>query len=316
MTVWFGVDIGGTKIKTALVSDDGAVLHRHAFDTMASLGPSHACEQLARALHECATAAGISADTIEAVGVGIAGFVEGSTGVVVEAPNLAWRDVPLKSMLEQTLQRPVSIDNDANVAALGEAWQGAARGAKTVLCVTVGTGVGAGIVIGGQVHAGATGMAGEIGHIVVDRDRSLPCGCGKFGCLETRASATAIVRDAKLQQEAGALPASADIRGADDVFSLAREGFEAAKRVIADEADWLGYGLALCAMVLNPDAVVIGGGVSKSGALWLERVQDAFSRYAQPRTIAGVRMALAELGNDAGVVGAARLAALNVTHNR
>lgn len=304
---WFGVDIGGTQMKTALVDGTGSILHRQALDTHPERGVEDACERLKSVLRDSVRAIDINIAQVRSVGVGVAGFLD-QQGVILEAPNLGWQDVALADQMRQVLAKPVAIDNDANVAALGEAWRGAGRDARTVFCVTVGTGVGAGIVCDGRIHSGATGMAGEIGHLVVDRDRPVPCGCGNVGCMETRASATAIVRDAKRLQAAGELPSDVAIRGAADVFLLAAAGHAAAQQVVRDAAGWLGYGLALCATMLNPDVILIGGGVSRAGAGFVDQIRASFNQYVPKRIAEVTDLRLAELGNDAGVVGAARLA--------
>lgn len=310
MDAWFGVDVGGTQVKTAMVSSDGAILCRFAFDTLPERGAQDVAIRIGQALPECAKAAGVALAQVRGVGVGVPGFIDARTGFIHESANTGWAQVPFGQLLERELSLPVVVENDANVAALGEAWVGAGAGAEVVLCTTVGTGVGAGVVVFGRALSGANGMAGEIGHMIIDREHPLPCGCGRRGCMETRASATAIVRAARERQEAGELPTSVDIRGAVDVFLLAQTGYAAAQAVVADAAGWLGYGLALCATVLNPGVIVIGGGVSKAGSSYLEAVRRSFEVYALRRTVDATVLRLAALGNDAGTVGAARLAAV------
>lgn len=311
MDTWFGIDIGGTAVKTALVANNGEILSRYAFDTLPERGAADVTVRIGMALAECAAEAGAALADVRAVGVGIAGFIDVEAGFIYNSPNLGWSEVAFRPMLEHLLNRPAVIGNDANVAALGEAFVGAGQGSDNVLMATVGTGVGGGIVIDGRAVNGTNGMAAEIGHLLVDRAQPLLCGCGRHGCLETRASATAIIRAARERQAAGELPQNVEIRGAADVFLLAQMGHSAAEAVVADAADWLGYGLALCATVLNPEVIVIGGGVSKAGKPYLHAVSQAFSTYALPRTAAGATVRLAQLGNDAGTVGAARLAQLN-----
>lgn len=310
MDAWFGVDIGGTQVKTAIISDDGTILYRYAFDTFSELGAENVVDRIARALTECVQGAGMDTEQVRGVGVGIPGFLDAKTGFVHDSANTGWKQVPFGKLLQDKLGRTVVIENDANVAALGEAWIGAGQGAANVLCTTVGTGVGGGVVLNGRVLSGANGMAGEIGHLVVDRVHPLVCGCGRSGCLETRASATAMIRAARERQAAGELPGSVEIHGAADVFLLAQTDHGAAVQVVNDAASWLGYGLALCAMLLNPEVIVVGGGVSKAGPGYLEAVRASFETYAQPRTVAAAPLRLAVLGNDAGTVGAARLAAV------
>ncbi|WP_029422633.1 ROK family glucokinase [Alicyclobacillus macrosporangiidus] len=307
MKMWFGVDIGGTSVKTAIIDDTGRLVAQQAIPTEAARGPEDLCLRLRDTLRRMAEAGGIDPRAIRGAGVGVPAFLDLAHGVVVEAINLGWREVPLAELLADVLDMPVSVDNDANLAALGEAWAGAGAGADTVLCTTVGTGVGGGVVIGGRLHHGANGMAGEIGHMRVVREGGLPCNCGQTGCLETVASATAIVREARDRQEAGLLPPDERIEGAEDVARLARD-HEAARWVLETAGRWLGFGLAQAAVVLNPDVIVIGGGVSKAGDLLLQPVQAAFTEYAQRLVAEATSLRLAKLGNGAGVVGAARLA--------
>ncbi|MBX5435702.1 MAG: ROK family glucokinase [Alicyclobacillaceae bacterium] len=291
-----------------MVASSGQILNKRSFDTPPASGVEQLCACLNEALRQHLAATGLREANVAGAGVGIPGFLDVDRGVVVEAVNLGWRDVPLVAELERVLGLPVAIENDANLAALGEAWTGAGRGTYSVLCVTVGTGVGGGIVIGGRLYRGVNGMAGEIGHLVVNRD-GLPCNCGKRGCLETVASASAIVRAARDMQAQGRLAAGVAIEGAREVFELAAAGHEAARAIVNEAGHWLGYGLALCADTLNPDAIVVAGGVSKAREAWLRPVRDAFAAYALPRTRAAARLTLAALANDAGVIGAARLIA-------
>ncbi|GGJ05780.1 glucokinase [Alicyclobacillus cellulosilyticus] len=312
MKLYFGVDIGGTQTKTALVSEQGEILDKRSFATAAERGLDDFSRRVRAELDLAVRAAGVDPADVQAVGVGVPGFLDVEQGVLVEAVNLGWVNLPLVRVLADATGRPVAMENDANVAALGEAWIGAGRGAKSVLCATVGTGVGGGIVIGGRLYRGVNGMAGEIGHLTVRREGGHRCNCGKLGCLETEASASAIIREARRLQAEGKLPQDGPIDGAEDVFALWRAGHAAAAGVVREAARWLGYGLALCAITLNPDAIVIGGGVSKAGEAWLALVREAFVEYALPLVVEAARFQLAELGNDAGVIGAARLAAHHV----
>ncbi|WP_245575688.1 ROK family glucokinase [Alicyclobacillus contaminans] len=299
----FGIDIGGTSVKTAFVSSEGEILHRAEMPTRPETGLDDFFARLRALFQQEARSAGIRIQDVTGVGVGVPGFLDDACAVVVEAVNLAWRDVPLRDRLEACLELPAAIENDANLAALGESWVGGGKGRQHLLCVTVGTGIGAGLVLNGIIYRGMNGMAGEIGHLVVQRQGGIRCNCGQTGCLETVASATAIIRQAKERMPERA----ANIVGASDVFSLAEQGSAEAQAVVAEAADWLGYGLALTATALNPDCIVVGGGVSKARELFLQPVRQAFIRYSLER-IHEAPLVPAELGNDAGVVGAARLA--------
>ncbi|QSO50314.1 ROK family glucokinase [Alicyclobacillus curvatus] len=311
MDAWFGIDIGGTSVKTALVDGHGTILAQQSFDTGDNRGADFIAARIAEvlsALKDKLALNGKDNVTVHGAGVGIPGFLDLDTGMVAEAVNLGWINVPFERMLEDTLSMPVVMENDANLAALGEAFAGAGAGHRVVLCATVGTGIGGGIAIDGVLHRGVNGMAGEIGHLVVKREGGVLCNCGHSGCLETLASATAIVRTAREQQANGQLPADKPIMEAKDVFDLADTGHATATQVIADAAEWLGYGLSLAAITLNPDVIVIGGGVSKASERFLAPMQRAFERYSLQRVAEAAHVRAATLSNDAGVIGAARLA--------
>jgi glucokinase len=303
-----GVDVGGTKIAAAVVDDSGVVLRHVRVAT--PLDPDAAL----------ATIAGLVAD-LDApgapVGVGVAGFIGLDASTVLLAPNLGWRDHPLGLRLADRLGVAVRVENDANVAAWAEARFGAGAGRAAVVCVTVGTGVGGGLVTGGQLQRGGFGSAGEIGHIpVVPEGR--PCGCGQRGCLEQYASGTALVRAARERldaPDAGGLRRACDGRPEDlhgpAITDLARQGDAAARQLLAEIGDWLGLGLVTLTAVLDPECFVIGGGVAEAGEDLLGPVRDGLRRRlpaggARP----SAEVVAARLGNDAGMIGAADLARL------
>jgi glucokinase len=306
VSLFFGVDIGGTNVKTAVVSETGEILYKQSFETHAERGMEDLCGRLKDTLVKGLETIGRSYEEVAGVGVGLPGFLDINRGVIIDLPNLGWTNIPFIHIAQEVLGLKVVMENDANVAALGEAWTGAGRDATSVVCATVGTGVGGGIVLNQRLYRGVNGMAGEIGHLIVERN-GYPCNCGNRGCLETLASATAIIRRAREMQQAGKLDASVSITGAEDVFQLAEQGYEHAEDVIQEAADWLGYGLSLVANTINPDVIVVGGGVSKAGEAFLQPVTSSFRRYALPLVADTAQVRLAELGNDAGVIGAARL---------
>ncbi len=304
-----GIDIGGTKIAGAVVDEAGEVLAEHRIDSPAT-DPEVMEETVAelvqrlRAEHE-----------VVAVGVGAAGYVDAARATVMFAPNVAWREEPLRAELEKRLDLPVVVENDANAAAWGEFAFGAAHDVDDMLMVTVGTGVGGGIVAGGELFRGGFGAAAEIGHLrVVPQGRV--CGCGNRGCLEQYGSGTALVRDtralldrpeaADLLRRAGGDPA--DVSGR-IITEAAQEGDDFARDRLAEVGRWLGEGVASLVAVLDPQAVVIGGGVVNAGELLLEPLRDAFVQELTGRghrPLAEVRPA--RFGNRAGVIGAADLA--------
>ena len=311
MTLACGIDVGGTKIAGGVVDTDGRVL---AHATVQS--PAEHVEAIEEAI------VGLVNDLrtehpIEAVGVGAAGYVDASRSTVLFAPNLAWRNVNLRAELEPRLDLPVVIENDANAAAWGEFTYGAGADVDDLLLVTVGTGVGGGLVLDGELYRGAFGVGGEIGHLRVVRDGQL-CGCGKHGCLEQYASGSALVRNARAAAAGGGHAADELVaRAGGDPHAIdgplitqaAQEGDAFAVEQLANLGRWLGEGIAALATVLDPAAIAVGGGVGDAGDLLLEPLRVSFARHLSGlpyRPLAEVRPAT--LGNRAGMMGAADLA--------
>ncbi|MFI6319376.1 ROK family glucokinase [Nonomuraea sp. NPDC050556] len=303
-----GVDIGGTKVAAGVVDDEGKIVE-HALRPTPADRPDLVAETVADVVKE------LSRDRkIEAVGVGAAGFVDETRSVVRFAPNLAWREEPLQKKIEQLVGLPVIIENDANAMAWGETKFGAGRGQTHVVCITVGTGIGGGLVFDGKLFRGRWGMGAELGHMQVVPEGRL-CGCGNLGCWEQYASGNALVADAReiaqAQPERAAIlmgMANGTIEG-EEVTEAARQGDDASLAAFASLADWLGQGMADLAAILDPGCFIIGGGVSRAADLFLDRARETFARQLTGRghrPVADVR--LAELGAAAGVVGAADLA--------
>ena len=311
MALTVGVDVGGTKIAGAVVDERGRILatarrESPATDTDA-IGASIA--DLVAELR--------SAHDITAVGVGAAGFVDSSRSLVMFAPNLAWRDEPLRDHLEKSIGLPVIVENDANAAAWGEFTFGAGEDVDDSLLVTIGTGVGGGIVLNGELHRGAFGVAAEIGHMQVVPN-GLICGCGNRGCWEQYASGSALVRDARDQAREGSLIARTlldraggrveDITGP-LITEAAQEGDSFAREQLATLGRWIGEGIATLTAVLDPAVVVIGGGVSEAGDLLLDPVRSHFRANLTGRNYRPqLEIRAAVLGNTAGMIGAADLA--------
>lgn len=300
-----GIDIGGTKVAALRMAEDGDVLDRRERPTPAD-DVAATVETVSDLAAELAAAGG------EAIGVGAAGMVDFAAGVLRYAPNLAWREVPLRDLLSERTGLPCVVDNDANVAAWGEYRFGAARGYRHVLAVTVGTGIGGGIVADGELLRGAHGFAAEIGHIIVEPDGP-PCGCGNRGCWEQVASGRALGRLARAEVErepAGRIAALA--RGAEasgrHVSEAAREGDPAAAVIFATVGRRLGEGIAGLVNILDPEVVIVGGGVAEEGAVLLEPAREAFLDAVEaPEHRPEVPILAATLGNDAGAIGAAAL---------
>ncbi|MGD0684442.1 MAG: ROK family glucokinase [Streptosporangiaceae bacterium] len=311
MGLTIGVDVGGTKVAAGVVDDQGNIVAKLKRST-----PAASPEQTARVISEAVIELR-DRYQVGAVGVGAAGYIDETRSTVLFAPNLAWRDEPLKKEVEDRVGLPVVVENDANATAWAETIFGAARGLKHVMLVTVGTGIGGGIVINGQLYRGRWGVGGEPGHYRVVPGGRL-CGCGNRGCWEQYASGSALVAEARefaaraaggalrLLQLGGGTPGG--ITGP-AVTQAAREGDPAALRCFEIVGSWLGQGLADLAAILDPGCFVIGGGVSEAGELLLGPARAAFDAGLTGRTYrptAEVR--LAELGPDAGLVGAADLA--------
>jgi glucokinase len=303
-----GLDVGGTKIAAARVGADGAILAAHRVPS-----PATDPNRILEAMVEVASA--VYTDEVEAVGIGAAGLVEWETGVITYSPNLAWRNVRLVEYVGGALGVPAIADNDATAAAWGEYRFGAGRGYRHLLLVTVGTGIGGGIVTDGRIYRGAHGFAAEIGHIIVEPGGPV-CGCGNHGCWEQVASGHAIERAGR--EAAERYPHSGIARLAEGVpervtgslvTRAAVDGDETARAILAKVGRRLGEGIAGLVNVLDPQVVVIGGGAMAAGDLLLEPARRSFAGTVEgPDARPAVPIVPAELGNDAGVVGAAALA--------
>ena len=308
--IYVGVDVGGTAIKVGICNADGDLLQTYEGPTETSKGTDAILHNIAQYARNIVEESEFEWEQVDGVGVGIAGFIDIPNGFIKFAPNLKIRDVNLKTYLEQELQKKILVNNDANVAALGEAWAGAGKGVDNCVCYTLGTGVGGGIIIGGKIVEGFAGMAGELGHVSIVPDlEAIQCGCGKMGCLETVSSATGIIRMAKEAVERGdrtSLSLVEDIM-AKDVVDAAKAGDEVAARIVSRAAFYLGKSMAVMAIVLNPECFIIGGGVSKAGDFLFDQIREVFEKYTIDESKEGVKIVAATLGNNAGVVGAAGL---------
>ena len=301
----FGVDIGGTTVKLGLFDVEGNVLDKWEIPTRTEDDGCNILPDIADSIQEKMKQ--IDADTVVGVGVGAPGPVDGD-GVIHRAVNLGWGTFSVKETLENLLHMPVMAGNDANVAALGEMWQGGGKGYKDLVVVTLGTGVGGGIICNGQMVTGADGAGGEIGHIHVEDNETEECGCHNIGCLEQYSSATGIARLARRRLEKDDAPSILrDVTiSAKTVFDAVKFGDAVAIEVAEQFGEYLGKGLAAIAGVVNPEVFVIGGGVSKAGEVLFEYIKPYYMQYAF-RGCRDAKFALATLGNDAGIFGAAKL---------
>lgn len=301
----FGVDVGGTTVKIGLFSGDGKLEEKYEIATDKSDQGAHIIEHIAAKLDEIIAEKSYGILDCMGVGIGLPGPVD--RGMILGCVNLGWGIFSIVEEFSKAFHNvPVYAGNDANTAALGEYVAGAGKGMKNMMMITLGTGVGGGIIIDGRILEGANGGAGEIGHIPVNPQEQDICGCGKKGCLEQYASATGIVRVAeKLRKENGntALPAGCTAK---QVFDCAKEGDELAMQAVEELGRYLGLALASCACVLNPEGIVIGGGVSRSGKILLDVTEKNFQTYVF-KPCRNVKFCLAELGNDAGIYGAAAM---------
>lgn len=310
--LYIGADIGGTTVKLAFIKESGSIVEKWEIPTNTERQGESIPSDISQSIHEKLKEMNIHKEAVMGIGAGAPGFVDTTTGFIHEAVNIGWENFNFGPLLKELTGLPVWVDNDANLAALGENWLGAGKGCTELIAVTLGTGVGGGIIANGNVLNGANGTAAELGHVTVVPEGGAPCNCGKTGCLETVSSATGIVRKAK--EMAKSYPESTlqtfinnDGLTAKDVFEAADRGDEAAVKVILEVTDVLGMAIANMAIAINPEKIVIGGGVSKAGTQLLAPLEKAYLKYALRRTAEASNFGIAELGNDAGVIGGAYL---------
>lgn len=303
----FGVDIGGTTVKMGLFREDGTVLDKWEIVTRVANAGEAILPDVAESLLKKMEEHQLSKEEICGVGVGVpAPVIEDD--IVKQTTNLGWGYKEVGTELNKLTGLKIKAGNDANVAALGELWQGGGKGYRNMVMVTLGTGVGGGIIIEGKMLTGTNGAGGEIGHIVMEPDEVERCGCGKTGCLEQYASATGIARLARrhLATYQGETVLNAESVTAKDVFDAVKAGDEAAIAVAKKFGKYLGHGLASISALVDPEAYVIGGGVSKAGEILFDYIREPYMEkafYANK----DVKFVLAKLGNDAGIYGAAYL---------
>lgn len=309
--LYIGVDVGGTHMAAGLVDGEGTLSARAETPTL----PGRPYEDIVRDMAACVMEAlmrgACRVSDIVSIGVGIPGVAENVNGRVYFCPNLSWTDVPLRNELQKHIPLPVFIDNDATLAGYAESVVGISRHATSSVFLTLGTGVGASIIMGGKPWTGAHGVASEIGHLTLEID-GVPCTCGKDGCMERYCSATAIVRMARelLKEHPGwelSLHASEDAQNitAKMVFDLAREGDELSLRVFRRYVKYLSLAINSIISFIDPEMVVLGGGVSNAGAFLLDAVRAELPRYLMFKALPYARIELATLGNEAGIIGAA-----------
>lgn len=303
-----GVDIGGTSVKLGLFQGDGTLLRKWEIPTRKENGGAYILEDIAASIRRQLSEEGLALSDLEGAGMGLPGPVL-PDGHIEFCVNLGWKAGNPQETLSGLLDGlPVKSGNDANVAALGEMWQGGAKGYEDVVLVTLGTGVGGGVIVHGRILSGSTGSAGEIGHVHVEDEEETPCNCGNRGCLEQYVSATGVVRLANRKLAAGDRPSVLRNRpiSAKAVWDAVKMGDPLAMEVAEDFGWYLGKALAAVAGVVNPEIFVIGGGVSKAGNVLIDYIQKNYQKYAFSGC-RGALFTLARLGNDAGIYGSAKM---------
>lgn len=304
----FGIDIGGTTVKMGLFETNGSLMDTWEIPTRTEQGGKYILGDISEAVYDKLHEKGISHLEVQGIGMGVPGPV-GEDGTVFKCVNLGWDVFNVERELEELTGMQVKAGNDANVAALGEMWQGGGKGYQNIVMVTLGTGVGGGVVINGHILSGNNGAAGEIGHLPMKDGETRTCGCGKKGCLEQYASANGIVNETQkyLEENSGT---DSTLRGinftAKDIFDHAKAGDGAALRMVDETGKMLGKSMAAVSCVINPEAFVIGGGMAKAGSILIDTVKKYFAEYAFHAAV-NTTFTLAELGNDAGIYGGVKM---------
>ena len=317
--VYAGIDIGGTSIKFGLVDATGNVLHKEQRPTMADKGPTPLMHKVTNIAERLLLYAAEEEMDVHWLGVGSPGAVDFETGKVIgPCPNIkGWQGMEIGGTLRERLNMPIYVDNDANAMALAEATFGAAAGYKNVVCLTLGTGVGGGLIIGGEIHRGANGTAGELGHLTINFDGP-ECNCGNYGCLEAYCSSQAIIARAKKLTTNELPPILKEILDGNldnlnirKLFAAHKAGDEVATQVLNETAVYVGIGLASVVNLFNPEIVVIGGGIADGGGSFLETVSAEMKKHAFSSAVDGLSIVRASLGNNAGFIGAGLLGRIN-----
>jgi glucokinase len=292
-----GVDLGGTKICTGIIDEQGVLVHSHETPTLAEKGPEAVIERIKATIDAALEQA--RGTEVAGIGIGAPGPLNPYRGVVLGPPNLpGWDEIPLAKMIHEAYKLPVYLENDANAAAIAEHRFGAGKGTQQMVYITVSTGIGAGVVVDGQVRQGATGAFGELGHIIVDPDGP-PCSCGNRGCLEAVASGTAIARMAR---EVYGKPITAK-----EVAALAEDGDQTAQQILDKAFRFLGLGLVNAVNLFDPEVIVVGGGVAQIGDPLFNVLRECVAANRFHHASANIRVVPAQLGTKAGVIGAAAI---------
>ena len=308
-----GIDVGGTNVKIALVDDSGKIIYSNSVPTRAEMGYEYTVNNIKQAIYDLLKETKLEAKEIEGIGFGFPGQVDYKSGVVRLAPNIpGWVDVPIAKMIEDEFHIPTRVDNDVRCAALGELKYGAGKGCENLICITVGTGIGSGLIVNGKLVRGASNAAGEIGHIKLQIHDGPICGCGDTGCMEAFASGPAIVAMAEEYILGGKSTKYREMANGGDitpfiVAEAAKAGDPVARRIFSRIGEYIGIGMASVVNLLNPEKIIIGGGVADAGDILLNPLKDALKKRAMKIAGETVEVVPAQLGNTAGVIGASLL---------
>ena len=309
---YIGIDIGGTAIKTGIVSKDYKLIDKSSIPTDKSLDYKVIVKDIANQILSLTKKNNIDIDKVSAIGIGCPGAIDSKNGIVNYSPNLKWKEVPLSYELSAILKREVKITNDANAAALGETKCGAGKNYSDTILITLGTGVGGGVVIGGKLFEGYQSKGAELGHMVIKKDGE-PCACGRKGCMETYASATALIRQTKraMEQDKNSLmwqTSTLDNVDGKTAFESAKKGDKTAQKVVDEYIEYLGEGIANFVNIFRPQAIILGGGICAQG----DNLLNPLKKVVEKNSYGGAlnpnpALVIARLGNDAGIIGAASL---------
>ncbi len=307
-----GVDLGGTKLIAAVISSEGEIVAREYRSTRAEEGPEGVVERIFDAINRVVSLARVETSALGGVGIAAAGALDMERGVITASPNLpGWKNIPLRDIMEKRLGIRTFLLNDANAAALGEHRFGVGRGVDDLVYITVSTGIGGGLIIGGKIYSGICGSAGEIGHMTIDVNGPR-CRCGNIGCLETLASGTALAMEARERIAHGAKTSMLELAGgepgditAKTVSEAARGGDPVALELVSRAGSYLGVGMVNLINIFNPEMIIVGGGMSRMGDMLLDPAREVVRERAFRLPADAVRIVISELGDDAGVLGAA-----------
>ncbi len=307
-----GIDVGGTNVKIALVGDKGNIIYSNSIPTRAEMGYEYTINNMKQAVSDLLKETNSNCKDIEGIGFGFPGQVDYQQGIVRLAPNIpGWVNIPIAKVFEEEFNIPTRVDNDVRCAALGELNFGAGKGCQNLICITVGTGIGSGLVINGKLVRGASNSAGEIGHIKLDMYGGPLCGCGDRGCLEAFASGPSIVSMAEEYIKGGKSTKYRELANPDItpyiVSEAAKQGDRVAQKIFTIMGEYIGIGLTSVVNLLNPEKIIIGGGVADAGDILLSPIRETIAKRAIPISASAVEIVSAQLGNTAGVIGASLL---------